>query len=282
MIYDGHKAMAALGWHGIKLEGIAFDVMLAAYLLDPAGGEQPIHAIARKFGARSVPAEEDVYGKGAKFRIPDEPDVAAFASQKAAALGELAGRMGEELDRLEMTDLLVGLEQPLSIVLSDMELTGIRVDKEDLIRYGGEIGAQIAELERQIHEHAGGPFNVNSTKQLGEVLFDKLGLPVWKKTKTGYSTDAEVLEKLEPYHPIIGLILHYRTLDQIAIDLCGRVAEGNPAGHGQNPYVFPPGRCRHGQAVQPISELAEHPDPAGGRAEKSARCSCPASRAGSS
>lgn len=215
VIYDGHKAMAALGWHGIKLKGIAFDVMLAAYLLDPAGGEQPVHAIARKFGARSVPAEEDVYGKGAKFKIPDAPDVAAFASQKAAALGELAGRMGEELDRLEMTDLLVGLEQPLSIVLSEMELTGIRVDKEDLIRYGGEIGAQIAELERQIHEHAGGPFNVNSTKQLGEVLFDKLGLPVWKKTKTGYSTDAEVLEKLEPYHPIIGLILHYRTLTKL-------------------------------------------------------------------
>lgn len=215
VLYDGHKAMAALGWQGIRLAGIRFDVMLAAYLLDPAGGEQPIHAIARKFGVSGVAAEEDVYGKGAKFRVPEEAEVAAFAGRKAAALKTLAAKMEAELERLEMTDLLTRLEQPLSEVLSDMELTGIRVDKEDLVRYGEELGARIADLERQIHEHAGGPFNVNSTKQLGEVLFDRLGLPAWKKTKTGYSTDAEVLERLEPYHPIIGLILHYRTLTKL-------------------------------------------------------------------
>lgn len=215
VLYDGHKAMNALGWQGIRLAGIRFDAMLAAYLLDPAGGEQPVHAIAQKYGNIRVPAEEDVYGKGAKFHVPDVDAVAAFAGRKAMALHKVASVMADELDRLEMTKLLADLEQPLSEVLSGMELTGIRVDKDALIRYGEELAGQIADLERSIHEHAGGPFNINSTKQLGEVLFDKLGLPVWKKTKTGYSTDAEVLEKLEPYHPIIGLILHYRTLSKL-------------------------------------------------------------------
>jgi DNA polymerase-1 len=215
VLYDGHKAMVALGWQGIRLSGVRFDVMLAAYLLDPAGGEQPIAAIARKFGAPAVPAEEDVYGKGAKFRIPDAVEAANFAGMKAAVLKLLSDKMAEELDRLEMTELLTGLEQPLSVVLSRMELAGIRVDRDDLVRYGEELSGQIAELERQIHELAGGPFNINSTKQLGEVLFERLGLPAWKKTKTGYSTDAEVLERLEPYHPIVGYILHYRTLTKL-------------------------------------------------------------------
>jgi len=215
VLYDGHKAMAALAWRGIRLRGIRFDAMLAAYLLDPAGGEQPVSAIARKYGKAGVPAEEDVYGKGAKFRIPGTEEVAAFAGRKAAALKTLAETMSAELERLDMTDLLVNLEQPLSEVLSEMELAGIRVDRDDLVRYGEELADEIAGLERQIHELAGGPFNINSTKQLGEVLFERLGLPAWKKTKTGYSTDAEVLERLEPYHPIVGLILHYRTLTKL-------------------------------------------------------------------
>jgi len=215
VLYDGHKAMAALAWRGIRLRGIAFDAMLAAYLLDPAGGEQPVHAIAGKFGTAGVPAEEDVYGKGAKFRVPATDEVAAFAGKKAAALKALAEKMGAELERFGMTDLLVNLEQPLSEVLSEMELAGIRVDRDDLVRYGEELAEQIAGLERQIHDLAGGPFNINSTKQLGDVLFERLGLPAWKKTKTGYSTDAEVLERLEPYHPIVGLILHYRTLTKL-------------------------------------------------------------------
>ncbi len=214
-VYDVHRAKNALAWQGIALHGVQFDVMLAGYLLDPTDSNISMAALTRRFGVIAVSDEEDVYGKGAKFKVPELERVAEFAIRKAAALQQLKGRLQEELDKSELNELYAEVELPLASILSDMELRGIRVDSDSLTRLGEEFTSQIGKLEQQIHELAGGSFNIGSPKQLGEVLFDRLGLPVWKKTKTGYSTDAEVLEKLEPYHEIIGHILHYRQLTKL-------------------------------------------------------------------
>jgi DNA polymerase-1 len=214
-IYDAHKAKLALAWKGIELRGVLFDVMLGGYLLDPTDSDISFAALSRKYGLSIVPEEEEVYGKGAKFKVPVQEQVAAFAVRKVTALARLASGLKDELNKNELNSLLTDVELPLASILSDMELRGIRVNSESLKQIGGELVIQIETLEKRIHELAGMTFNIGSPKQLGEVLFEKLGLPVWKKTKTGYSTDAEVLEKLEPYHEIIGHILQYRQLAKL-------------------------------------------------------------------
>jgi len=214
-VFDVHKAKAALEWEGFALRGVQFDMLLAAYLLDPTETDYSFAGLARKYGLETVPEEESVYGKGAKFKVPAMEAIASFACRKAAAVRQFTDRMTSELERLELDKLLFELELPLATVLCAMETTGIRVNGDGLQQFGEELVRQIETLEKRVHELAGMSFNINSPKQLGEVLFEKLGLPVWKKTKTGYSTDAEVLDKLEPYHEIIGNILHYRQLTKL-------------------------------------------------------------------
>lgn len=214
-VYDLHKAEASLAWIGVSLGGVRFDVLLAAYLLDPTESSHTLSALCRKFGLPNVPEDEEVFGKGAKFSIPEREKLGEFLCRKASVLDRLAEKLGQQLEKSGMTALLTDLEQPLASILTRMELQGVKVDTEALRRYGETLLVQIRELETEIYELAGTTFKINSPKQLGEILFDKLGLPVWKKTKTGYSTDAEVLERLEPYHPIIGKILHYRQLTKL-------------------------------------------------------------------
>lgn len=214
-VYDAHKVIASLAWRHIPVRGIRFDALIAAYLLDPTETNFSYDAMTSKYGVPAVPSDEAIYGKGAKFKLPEDTVIAEFACRKAAALPKLERKLSEELSRLDLLTLFTDLELPLSSILCEMELRGIRVDSEGLEQYGEELKTQIAKLEARIHELAGMEFKINSPKQLGEVLFDKLGLPVWKKTKTGYSTDAEVLEKLEPYHEIIGNILNYRQLTKL-------------------------------------------------------------------
>ncbi|MBQ7335828.1 MAG: DNA polymerase I [Clostridia bacterium] len=121
----------------------------------------------------------------------------------------------EKLLESEQEELLLTLEMPLARVLADMEMAGFRIDREGIAKYGEQLALVASTLETQIYFHAGGEFNINSPKQLGEVLFDTLGLPHAKKTKTGYSTNAEILEKLRPYHPIIDDILDYRQVTKL-------------------------------------------------------------------
>jgi len=213
--YDLHKAALVLGWDGMELSGFGFDVLLAAYLLDPAAGNDEIGSLAARFGLPPVPPDEEVYGKGAKFAVPDEETLARHLARKADAVRRIAPLQQRELERLGMRRLYYELEQPLSRVLCGMERRGIAVDADELEAIGREFERQIADLVAAIYRHAGTEFNLNSPKQLGEILFEKLGLPARKKTKTGYSTDAEVLESLEPYHEIVGLILHYRTVSKL-------------------------------------------------------------------
>lgn len=213
--YDWHKAALVLSWHGIKLAGASFDVQLAAYLLDPTEANYSLSGLCARYGLPGVAADEDVYGKGAKFAVPALDKLCAHLALKAEAVRLLAPKQKEELDGNGMNKLYYELEQPLSDVLFGMERQGIAVDAGEIAALGKELEKNIAGLMRGIYEHAGMEFNINSTKQLGEILFDKLGLPVKKKTKTGYSTDAEVLEELAPYHEMVRLILDYRQLAKL-------------------------------------------------------------------
>ena len=159
--------------------------------------------------------DEAVYGKGAKFLVPEASVLARHLAAKAEAVRRLVPLQQADLETGGMHKLYYELEQPLAIVLAGMEKQGIKVNAGTLEDLGAELAQGISRYESDIYMHAGMEFNINSPKQLGEVLFDKLDLPVIKKTKTGYSTDAEVLEKLEPYHEIVKLILHYRQLTKL-------------------------------------------------------------------
>ncbi|MFM9277747.1 DNA polymerase I [Paenibacillus jiagnxiensis] len=213
--YDLHRADLALHWHGIEFAGAEFDVQLAGYILDPTDANQTLSGLAAKYGLPSIRPDEEVFGKGAKYKVPEEDILADHLARKAAVIQELIPSQQKQLEENGMKELFFGLEMPLSRILADMEKQGVRVNVDELKALGKEFEEQIARLVQEIYELAGVEFNLNSPKQLGEILFDKLGLPVVKKTKTGYSTDAEVLEKLAPYHDIVQNILQYRTIAKL-------------------------------------------------------------------
>ncbi|ASS64758.1 MULTISPECIES: DNA polymerase I [unclassified Paenibacillus] len=212
---DLHRAELVLNRIGVHLQGAGFDIVLAAYLLDPTDTDQSVTGIAARSGLPSVPSDESVYGKGAKFKVPDKETLYAHLAAKAEAVRGLAPLQRGKLEQSGMNRLYFELEQPLSGVLADMEKLGICADAGAIRELGQELEKGISADVAEIYRLAGTEFNINSPKQLGEILFDRLGLPVMKKTKTGYSTDADVLEKLEPYHEIIPLILHFRQLHKL-------------------------------------------------------------------
>ncbi|WP_019912006.1 DNA polymerase I [Paenibacillus sp. HW567] len=213
--YDLHRADLALHWQGIPFAGAANDVQLAAYLLDPTEANQNLNDLTAKYGLPRLSPDEEVFGKGAKYKIPGLDILGGHVARKSATVLGIVEKQQQELNDTAMTGLFVDLEMPLSRILADMEKQGIAVNREDLIDLGKEFEAQISRLVSDIYAICGTEFNLNSPKQLGDILFVKLGLPVVKKTKTGYSTDAEVLEKLAPYHDAVRLILQYRTIAKL-------------------------------------------------------------------
>ncbi|MFA8437874.1 DNA polymerase I [Pueribacillus sp. YX66] len=213
--FDAKRAEVALGWKGIRLRGLTFDVLIAAYLLNTIEGRHDIAEVANRENLHFVQSDEQVYGKGAKRKVPKQAIVAEHLVRKAKAVYELNSILSEKLTENEQTELLHELEMPLSHVLAKMELRGIRVNGERLKEMGGELEKRLSSIEQEVYKLAGVEFNLNSPKQLGEVLFEKLNLPVIKKTKTGYSTSADVLEKLESQHEIIPYILMYRQLGKL-------------------------------------------------------------------
>ncbi len=214
-LFDAKKAVVALAWQGIELNGVDFDLQMASYLLDPSLSSHEISDISSRKGTGSVQDDETVYGKGAKQALPDEQVLAEHLCRKAHAMFQLKELLEEELRENEQYELLFDLEMPLSIVLGRMEKEGVRVDRDQLIAMGDDLSERLASLENKIHEEAGETFNINSPKQLGHILFETLGLPPVKKTKTGYSTSADVLEKLSGSHPVIEHILLYRQLGKL-------------------------------------------------------------------
>lgn len=214
-IFDAKRGVVALGWKGVDLEGVNFDLLIASYILDPSASSHEVADIANRKGKRIVSSDEAIYGKGAKRSIPTEDILASHLVKKANIIYTLRQEVKKELEENQLTELFYDLEMPLSIILGKMEMTGVKVDTGQLKAMGEQLEEQLQSLEKEIHELAGIEFNINSPKQLGEVLFDKLNLPVIKKTKTGASTSADVLEKLADKHEVIPKILHYRQLGKL-------------------------------------------------------------------
>ena len=176
--------------HGTALRGIVFDAAVCGYLLNPSATDYSTAAVC------------------AVLQVPYFEDLGEYADVQALSALYKAGV--EKLEQDGMLPLWRDIELPLTRVLASMEHTGVMVDPDGIRAFGEELTGRIAELQAQIWEIAGGEFNIASTRQLGELLFEKLGLPVQKKTKTGYSTNAEVLEALRDKHPVVGLVLEYR------------------------------------------------------------------------
>lgn len=199
----------------IELRNATFDFLLAAYLLDTTDNNAELATLAQKYDIY-LQLDEDIYGKGAKFSVPtDEGRVLMHIAHKADTLNQLIEPVMVQLKEHEQLALYQDIELPLASVLADMEYTGIRVDQNQLQEMGESLDAQIVDVEKAIYEEAGEEFNINSPKQLGILLFEKMGLPVIKRTKTGYSTAVEVLEKLADQAPIVAYILQYRQLAKL-------------------------------------------------------------------
>lgn len=214
-VFDAKKTVVALLRNEINLTGIHFDMLLASYLINPAENSHDIPAICSRYDYTDVLLDEEVYGKGAKLKVPEEKTAAEHIVRKAAALHSLMDEMENQLKENEQYKLFIDLEMPLALILGEMEFQGVRVDKSRLEEMGEDLKERLEKLVSEIYELAGEEFNLNSPKQLGPILFEKLGLPVIKKTKTGYSTAADVLEQLKDKHEIIQKILHYRQLGKL-------------------------------------------------------------------
>ncbi|WP_458412253.1 DNA polymerase I [Schinkia sp. CFF1] len=214
-VFDAKQALVSLKWRGILLKGIEFDLLIASYLLNPAETNHEITDVAKRNGYLSINADEAVYGKGAKRKVPSEEALAEHLVRKADAIFKVKEKALQQLKDNNQYDLFKDLELPLSFILGEMESTGVMVDIKRLEDMGHDLDVQIKTMEEKIYELAGESFNINSPKQLGVILFEKLNLPPVKKTKTGYSTSADVLEKLADMHEIIPLLLNYRQLGKL-------------------------------------------------------------------
>ena len=194
-----------------------FDAAIAAYLLNPLTDTYHYDDIARDYLALTVPSREDLLGKTSLTEAIEEKEKAFlhFACYSAYIAFRAAECLRDLLFRAGMQQLFETIEMPLIYTLYDMEVRGIRVNKEALKEYGDNLQVGILRLEKDIYQLVGEEFNINSPKQLGVILFEKLRLPFGKKTKTGFSTSADILEKLQSEHPAVKMILEYRQLTKL-------------------------------------------------------------------
>ena len=199
----------ALLGEGLPAEDIIFDVALAGYLLDATAGHYDLERLAMSWLGAAVPKAKTYLDPEAFTAMGESADALGAWMSHTALIDALYERMPPKLAERQVEALYFDVEHPLCRVLAEMELAGFQVDAGMLRSFGETLTAAIETLEQRIYAHAG-QFNINSPKQLGEVLFERLGLPSYKKTKTGYSTSAEVLEKLRGAHPIVGEVLEYR------------------------------------------------------------------------
>lgn len=190
----------------------AEDTALMAYLLNPLKDTYQYDDIARDFLGLLVKSRADIMGKALYEESGKTYICACYNAYTAASAYKV---LEQRLEDEDMAGLYENIEKPLVYALKEMESNGILVDKEGLIAYGDMLKEKIAVVEKEVYELAGTQFNINSPKQLGEVLFGQMGLPGGKKTKTGYSTSADVLEKLASEHPVVGKVLEYRQLTKL-------------------------------------------------------------------
>jgi len=227
----GHNikpTMRALFDLGIDLHGLAMDTALAAYLLDPAESSYPLASLLLRFASLQLP-DGDSAPEGQLDFGEDTVDDALLTGRWALGIARVVEPIRESMEELGLTKLNTEIEVPLIRVLAKMEHVGVGVDVAELTKMRDDLTAECDRLREATIEAAGEDFNINSTKQLREILFDKLGLTPQKKTKTGYSTDAATLEKLRDDHPMVDLLLQYREVEKLRSTYGeGLVAEVGP------------------------------------------------------
>lgn len=214
-VSDSKAALASLSRFGFTVKGVDFDLLLAAYIDNPARNGEDVAPLVKDYGYMNIESNEAVYGKGAKWKLPTEEALALHIGRKAHSIYTIKNKVEEALKNKEQFTLYKDLELPLALILGRMEVQGICVERKTLEAMGEQLQTKLAIIEEEIYTLAGEKFNINSPKQLGVILFDKLDLTVIKKTKTGYSTAADVLEKLKDEHEIIVHILQYRQLRKL-------------------------------------------------------------------
>lgn len=195
-----------------------FDVSIAAYLLNPLQNTYDYDDIARDYLGMTIPSKEEIFPKTKKGETPSteiEENIIKYCCYNAYVYLKAESVLKDRLTQQGMEEVYNDIEIPLTYALYDMENAGVMVKPDELKAYGDKLKESIDILEAEIYEEAGHPFNINSPKQLGEILFSEMGLPGGKKTKTGYSTSAAVLEKLEPEYPFVRKILEYRQLTKL-------------------------------------------------------------------
>lgn len=212
--YDIKRNICLLNHLDINFSDYTEDIMLSAFLIDPSIKIVGVAEVVEPFGI-NINSDAFFYGKGRNKKNPTHEEYVDFLQDKIMGIHLAKEKLSEKIESYEMHDLLHDLEIPLTKVLAQMELRGIHVDRTRLEEMEQEIQGRLDEIEANIHKLAGEEFNINSTKQLGVILFEKLKLPVIKRTKTGYSTAVDVLEALEGKHDIITYLLEYRTLSKL-------------------------------------------------------------------
>ncbi|NQP27776.1 DNA polymerase I [Streptococcus suis] len=214
--YDFKRGKVLLDRKDITLPPATFDSRLAKYLLSTVE-DNSLTTIANLYGQTSLVPDEAVYGKGAKLDLPEREIFFPHLARKVQVLIETEEPMLTKLEENQQLDLLFDMELPLANVLAKMEIAGIKVEAETLKAMQSENEVLIDQLTKEIYELAGQEFNINSPKQLGTILFEEMGLPLeyTKKTKTGYSTAVDVLERLAPIAPVVSKILEYRQITKL-------------------------------------------------------------------
>ena len=219
--YGLNEMYVILEQNGILLKGIEFDAEIAAYILNPSNNHYKLEELASQY--LNIDISEYLEAVGANQE--KETQMTLFSQEEnnidfekyhnaiyTYVIAKLIEVMEQKMQEISSMDLFKNIEMPLVKVLAEMQYEGIYVDKEELISFGDKLKEEIENIKQEIYNLSGEEFNINSTQQLGVILFEKLKLPVYKKTKKGYSTDVDILEKLKPEHPVIEKILEYRTL----------------------------------------------------------------------
>ena len=213
--YDIKSAVIGSRWNGVEINGYTFDLSLASYVLEPAIKEE-LKYVCTHFDYDGVMYDEEVFGKGAKKHIPDDALLAQHTVSKAKAIYELKDVVTKELKDKKQYELYEDIELPVTRILGEMEFAGTEIDLDVLKEMDEAFDETIEKLSNDIYRISGTTFNISSPKQLGQVLFEDLGLKGGKKTKTGYSTSQDVLEKIIDAHPVVPLVLEYRMLTKLS------------------------------------------------------------------
>lgn len=214
VMHDAKPTYVELLEAGLAAQGVLFDTSIAAYLLDPTASAYDLERVALSYLNRELP-KVDLTTEDAFSPLGGRDSALAAMTANVEAIADIYAEASARLEEQGMHKLFFEMEMPLMTVLAEMQQAGCKADADQLCAFGEQLDTRIAALTEQIYEAAGHEFNIQSSKQLGVVLFEELGLPYKKKTKTGYSTSAEVLESLAGYHPMIADVLEYRQLTKL-------------------------------------------------------------------